>query len=79
MITVTLYTKTNCSLCDQVKQLLVELAPQYPHTLREVDITQDEQLFALYRYTIPVVTIGSEQLQAPIDKQMLEQALATAE
>ena len=75
MIEVTLYTKDNCSLCDIVKQQLSELASQYPHTLQEVDITQDQQLFAQYRYTIPVVTIGESQLQAPIDRGMLVAAL----
>ena len=71
MIDVTLYTKDNCSLCDKVKEQLSELASHYPHTLHEVDITLDQQLFTQYRFTIPVVTIGETQLQAPIDKGML--------
>ena len=76
MQTVTLYTKEKCSLCDVVKEELAALQPLHPHQLAEVDITLDPDLFDRYRYLIPVVTIGSTELRAPISRQELIDVLA---
>ena len=70
------YTKPDCSLCDQVKVLLAQLSGRYPHQLVEMDITQDDALFARYRYRIPVVAIDGRELAAPIDQQRLHEFLA---
>ncbi len=75
MLTVTLYTKDPCPLCDDVKTMLDTLRPTYPHALQEVDITADEALFFKYRYMIPVVTIGEQTLKAPITLFQLTAAL----
>ena len=73
-----LYTKPGCGLCDDVVHQMQQLSPKYPHQLQQIDITTDAALFARYRYTIPVVQIGDELLQAPITPSDLEAALATA-
>jgi hypothetical protein len=78
MLHITLYTKAGCGLCDEVKHELVELAATYPHHLEEVDITQDHDLFARYRFMIPVVTISQTTLKAPITRGDLQMALETA-
>lgn len=78
MVTVTLFTKAVCGLCDEVKTSLAMLQPTYPHHLQEVDIMQDDALFKQYRYTIPVVKIGDEELNAPITAEQLQKALHTA-
>jgi glutaredoxin len=78
MLTITLYTKEGCGLCDEVKHELADLAVAYPHQLEEVDITQDQDLFARYRFMIPVVKIGEMSLKAPITREELRAALATA-
>jgi glutaredoxin len=75
MLTVTLFTKAGCGLCDEVKASLEALRSIYPHQLIEVDITQDRSLFAQYHYTIPVVQIGLVELTAPITAVQLQQAL----
>lgn len=75
MVTVILYTKEGCGLCDEVKSDLAELATEFPHKLQEVDITRDAGLFAQYRFTIPVVKIGNEILKAPITRIQLQNAL----
>ena len=75
MITVTLYTKAGCGLCDEVKHSLNLLQTRYPHQLREVDITQDEAVFQKYRYTIPVVRVGTVEMAAPITAVQLQNAL----
>lgn len=78
MLAITLYNKQGCDLCEEVKAELAVLAAAYPHRLEEVDITQDAALFAGYRYTIPVVEIGTTILQAPITAVQLTHALQTA-
>lgn len=75
---VTLYTKDGCCLCDTVKRELADLATEFPHILQEVDITKDSDLFARYRFFIPVVKIGGETLKAPITKPQLQAALHSA-
>jgi glutaredoxin len=75
MITVTLFTKAGCGLCDEVKDALDGLQASYPHQLKEVDITEDAALFEKYHYTIPVVEIGNQVLAAPITAVQLKQAL----
>lgn len=78
MLQVTLYTKDRCGLCVEAKAMLRRLASRYPHALREVDITQEPELFARYHLIIPVVEIGAVRLHAPLDAQALEAALAKA-
>lgn len=78
MLTVTLYTKDGCGLCDEVKAELAEFVVEFPHKLQEVDITTDSSLFARYRFTIPVVKIGDNTLKAPITRTQLQTALQSA-
>ncbi len=75
MLTVTLYTKEDCGLCDEVKAELAGLAVDFPHNLQEIDITQDSELLARYRFAIPVVKIGDVTLNAPITAVQLAAAL----
>lgn len=76
MITVTLFTKPGCGLCDEVKAELDALQPLFPHQLSQVDISQESALFDKYRYIIPVVQIGNVELMAPITAVQLQQTLA---
>ncbi len=79
MLTVTLFTRDGCGLCDEIVAELDSLSAEFPHQLTKVDITQDDALFDRYRYTIPVLHIGDQELQAPITRQMLKTALISAE
>ncbi|MFO7683885.1 MAG: glutaredoxin family protein [Chloroflexota bacterium] len=76
MMTVALYTKDGCGLCAEAKAELARLAAVYPHELQEVDITQDADLFARYRFVIPVVKLGDVVLKAPLTAVQLSTALA---
>ena len=44
MLNVTLYTRKDCKLCDEVKAELLDLQSKYPHLLAEVDIESDAVL-----------------------------------
>jgi uncharacterized membrane protein len=78
MLNVTLYTRKDCKLCDDVKADLVELQSRYPHRLVEVDIESDHALLAKYMHAIPVVEVGPYRLEAPIARQKLQMTLGAA-
>jgi uncharacterized membrane protein len=71
MITVTLYSRPGCHLCEQAQTDLAELQNESPHTLTVVDIEGDPKLVKKYGLEIPVVEIGPYTLKAPIDRKDL--------
>lgn len=78
MLTVTLYTKKDCSLCDQAKADLKSLEEKNPHRLVEVDIESDPALVKAYGDQVPVIEAGPYRLNAPFDKQKLMMTLSAA-
>lgn len=78
MITVTLYARTECHLCDQARSDLQELQSKIPHQLVVVDIDSDKVLQDQYLLEIPVVEIGPYRLRYPFTKQDLEMTLLAA-
>ena len=54
---VVLYTKTNCGLCDKMREQMALANCDDFYTLEEVDIEKEAELFARYRYEIPVLCI----------------------
>lgn len=78
MITVTLYTKDNCSLCETAKKDLQALQAKVPHNLALVDIEQDPELKAAFGARVPVVQAGPYTVEAPFDRRKLEATLAAA-
>ena len=45
-----------------MRVLLHELEPEYAFALEEIDITRDDDLFARYRYDIPVLLRDGRQI-----------------
>jgi uncharacterized membrane protein len=78
MLTITLYTRKDCHLCEQAKADLESLQSQYPHRLVEIDIDQDPTLQKAYLAEIPVVEVGPYILKAPFDRQKLMMTLGAA-
>lgn len=78
ILNVTLYTRAECKLCDEVKKLLSDLQNKFPHRLVEVNIDSDEMLKQTFALEIPVVEVGPYKLKAPISKQSLEMTLGAA-
>ena len=60
MPTVTLYTKPDCSLCDDARAAIVRVGSERRLDLREVDISGDPGLLAEYGERIPVVLVDGE-------------------
>jgi uncharacterized membrane protein len=78
MLTVTLYTRKDCHLCEQAKADLESIQEKYPHRLVEIDIDADPALQKKYLLEIPVVEVGPYALKAPFDKQKLMMTLGAA-
>ena len=75
-MTVILYTKQDCGLCQEAEALLRRLQRKNHFDLEFVDIEIDDAAHALYWARIPVVTVdGTEVASAPIDEKQLEAAL----
>src|SRR5688500_8150569 len=78
MLTITLYTRKDCHLCEQVKADLESIQEKYPHRLVEIDIDADHALQKKFLLEIPVVEVGPYALKAPFDKQKLMMTLGAA-
>lgn len=62
---ITLYSKPECQLCEEVKADLLSVQDQFGFTLFERNIEEDPELFARFRYLIPVVDIEEHPLLYP--------------
>jgi len=78
MLTVTLYMREECHLCEQAKADLESLQEEFPHRLAEVDIDSDSALQQKYLVEIPVIEVGPYRLKAPFDRQKLMVTLGAA-
>jgi len=78
VITVTLYSREDCHLCDEAKEALLTLQEQVPHRLVEVDIDGDRKLRDAFGDTIPVIEAGPYQLKAPFNSTDIEITLRAA-
>jgi len=71
-----IYSKSQCPLCDEAKEVLAQVRRRVPFELREVDITQDPALFEEYRYDIPVVFVnGRKAFKHRLDAKAVEARL----
>lgn len=78
MLEVTLYTRRNCHLCEEVQAHLDSLQSEYPHRVTSIDIDSDPQIQKIMGDKIPVVELGPYSLRAPITRQQLQMTLAAA-
>jgi glutaredoxin len=74
---VTLYGRPGCHLCDTARAALQRVCAQAPFTLREVDITTDDDLHRRYLERIPVVCLDGEELfEYHVDERALRHRLS---
>jgi hypothetical protein len=77
VITLTLYTRPGCHLCDDMKAIVSRVAARVPLTLEEVDISRDPDLEARYGLEIPVLEIeGKKVAKYRIGEDELKRVLA---
>src|SRR4030042_2179766 len=78
MLTVILYTRTDCSLCEKTKEELMKLQQSIPHQLIEIDVDKDITLQQVYGTEIPVIEIGPYKIKPPFTDQDIAMTLAAA-
>ena len=78
MITVTLYSRDDCHLCEQAETDLDSLQSEIPHRLVVIDVDGDKDLQRAYGFEVPVVEIGPYRLKAPFDLTELRITLGAA-
>jgi glutaredoxin len=73
---VVLYSKDECCLCDNAKEILQDLQKEFSFQIEEVDIYKDDTLLEKYQIMIPVVEIDGEEVQCGIiQKDMIRKRL----
>ena len=77
-LSVKLYMKAGCHLCEEAEAELDTLQSRYPHRLERVDINTDAELMARYGEQIPVLGVGGREYAAPLSRQAIEHALGEA-
>ncbi|PTL75904.1 glutaredoxin family protein [Vitiosangium sp. GDMCC 1.1324] len=76
---VRLYSKPNCCLCDQAKEVLERVRERLPFDLVEEDIRADPATFAAWRYDIPVVIIdGRDTFKLRLEESEVEASIRRA-
>ena len=79
MPTLTLYTKPDCSLCDEAAEALERVSARAPFHLEVVDISTDSELRERYGERIPVVLVDGEPgFEYIVDEAALENRLSKA-
>lgn len=62
MSVLTVYSKPGCHLCEEAMVALSALQAEFVFELRELDITDDDELQRAYFERIPVVALDGEEL-----------------
>ncbi len=74
-----MYGKPDCCLCDEAKLVAQRLATACGLEMQSVSILEDADLFARYRYRIPIVTWQGRELdEGWVEEARLRSALEAA-
>lgn len=60
MMEIVLYTREECPLCEEAKEVLEEVRRERPFEYREIYITTSPDLAKKYKNLIPVLAIDGE-------------------
>jgi glutaredoxin len=76
MMTLTVYSRPGCHLCDEMKTVVRSVAATIPLELEEVDISSDPALEADYGLEIPVLLVnGRKAAKYRVTEQELRRIL----
>jgi len=59
-IQIEILTKNDCCLCEDVKNIIEKVLPDFPASLKTTNIELDPDLFEIYKERIPVVRLNGE-------------------
>jgi glutaredoxin len=73
---VTLYSRPDCGLCDEARDVVQGVRQRADFDLEEVDISGDDALELEYGIRIPVVAVDGEELfEISVDPRAFEAAV----
>ena len=76
VVTLTLYGKPGCHLCDDARAEIERIRGEHPFALEQIDITLDPALNRRYGERIPVLALdGDELFELRIDGDALRERL----
>jgi hypothetical protein len=75
---ITLYSKPNCSLCDDLLADLAWLQGELAFTVISQDISDDAVLKEKFQYLVPVLEIGGTLYNPPHDLLQTRQRIISA-
>jgi glutaredoxin len=79
-LTLTIYSRPGCHLCEEMKAVIERVRVQHPFELNEVDISGDADLEGRYGPEIPVLEVDGKKIaKYRIDDAGLTRALASRE
>ncbi|MBI4517552.1 MAG: glutaredoxin family protein [Deltaproteobacteria bacterium] len=61
MLTLTIYSRPACHLCDEMKAVVLPLAAEFGAVVEEIDIDTDPALAAQYGLEIPVLLLNGRK------------------
>ena len=79
MISVVIYSKPGCHLCEEAKAAIHASDCDGEYELEEVNIETDSELLRRYRYEIPVIMIdGMEAFRHQLNSEEFKAAIRKA-
>lgn len=76
MIRLTFYSKPNCPLCDEARDMLEDLNREFALAVTEVNILSNPAIYEKYKYLIPVLEMENGQvIKARFTESELRKAL----
>ena len=77
MISLTIYSRPGCHLCDEMKAVIERVGRSVPLTVDEIDISRDAELDERYRLEVPVLMVnGKKAAKYRITEEELTRILA---
>ena len=61
-MTITIYSKPDCHLCDLAKDVVERCRKKADFTLEVIDISQNPEFLERYRYDIPVILLDGKEI-----------------
>ena len=61
MLTLTLYSRVDCCLCEEMKAVLAQVQENLPFTLEQIDISTDPELESRFGQEIPVLFVNGRK------------------
>jgi len=72
----TLYTRSGCHLCEEMKSALAPVLREFKLPLREVDVDTDPALTARFGEEVPALFLGERKIaKHRLDTKQLRRAL----